>query len=376
MNSDNLSWRRKQQCWKIIIQVVLVIHILTTETVINLGQRNHRNIYAKTETVTFSKTIPRLHIFQLVTLLTTMVFSNIFIQVRVSCVSFFKPPLPMLSAAKWACSWLYRNTESIKVTQKWLKSDSGRPTPKWPKIDSKVTPHRKGEAMKTMKTMNLHRLHRFHFIASSLQNPIFESLLSHLGSLWGGTFEFLLGHFNSFCVSIELGARPLCPWLLQTAWLTVGSAIYTSPEALWAQNPQKVSKRSSQAVQPEVQKKCRKSPQNQNLFREASTLIFEIRSCAARSDLKNRHKISRKCLILRSALAMQDRILTIRVLASLGGLRLNCGLQSAAIRIAIGSQRFQIARFKSQGQKPSESLLRFYYFSLLRYVSNRAVFIH
>ena len=34
-----------------------------------------------------------------------------------------------------------------------------------------------------------------------------------LGSLWGGTlevtFESLLGHFKSFCVSVELGARPL-----------------------------------------------------------------------------------------------------------------------------------------------------------------------
>ena len=60
----------------------------------------------------------------------------------------------------------------IKVTQKWLKSGLGRPTPKWPKIGSKVT----------------------------------------LASLWGGpprvTFESLLGHFNSFCVSVELGARP------------------------------------------------------------------------------------------------------------------------------------------------------------------------
>ena len=47
-----------------------------------------------------------------------------------------------------------------------------------------------------------------------LQTPflvIFESLLSHLGSLWGGalgvTFESLLGHFNPFWVSVDLGAR-------------------------------------------------------------------------------------------------------------------------------------------------------------------------
>ena len=42
---------------------------------------------------------------------------------------------------------------------------------------------------------------------------MFESLLSHLGSLRGGTpkvtFESLLGHFNSFCASVELGGRPL-----------------------------------------------------------------------------------------------------------------------------------------------------------------------
>ena len=42
---------------------------------------------------------------------------------------------------------------------------------------------------------------------------IFESLLSHLGSLLGVglevTFGSLLGHFNSFWASIELGARPL-----------------------------------------------------------------------------------------------------------------------------------------------------------------------
>ena len=44
-------------------------------------------------------------------------------------------------------------------------------------------------------------------------DPIFESFLSHLNSLWGGTpgvpFESLLGRFDSFCVSGELGGRPL-----------------------------------------------------------------------------------------------------------------------------------------------------------------------
>ena len=41
----------------------------------------------------------------------------------------------------------------------------------------------------------------------------FESLLGHLVSLWaatpGVTFESLVGHFNSFCVPVELGGRPL-----------------------------------------------------------------------------------------------------------------------------------------------------------------------
>ena len=42
---------------------------------------------------------------------------------------------------------------------------------------------------------------------------------------------------------------------------------------------------------------------------------------------------------------------------------LSPGSRFAAIRIATGAQRFQIARFASQGQKPFESLLRLYYFS-------------
>ena len=48
--------------------------------------------------------------------------------------------------------WSQRAPNSTETQKelKWLKSDSGRPTPKWPKIDSKVTP-----------------------------DPIFESLLSH-----------------------------------------------------------------------------------------------------------------------------------------------------------------------------------------------------
>ena len=45
-----------------------------------------------------------------------------------------------------------------------------------------------------------------------------------------------------------------------------------------------------------------------NKFREASTLIFKIRSCTVRSDLINKHEISRKCLIfkIRSYSARSD----------------------------------------------------------------------
>ena len=43
-------------------------------------------------------------------------------------------------------------------------------------------------------------------------------------------------------------------------WIAIGAAIYRSPEALWARNRQKVSKRCSRASRPGVSKKCRKSP--------------------------------------------------------------------------------------------------------------------
>ena len=42
----------------------------------------------------------------------------------------------------------------------------------------------------------------------------------------------------------------------------MGTAIYGSPEALWARNPRKVSKRSSRACRPGVSKKRRKTPKN------------------------------------------------------------------------------------------------------------------
>ena len=38
----------------------------------------------------------------------------------------------------------------------------------------------------------------------------------------------------------------------------IGAAIYRSPEAIWARNPQEVSKRCSRASRPGVSKKCRK----------------------------------------------------------------------------------------------------------------------
>ena len=62
----------------------------------------------------------------------------------------------------------------------------------------------------------------------------------------------------------------------------------------------------------------------------------------------------------------QIQVLNRQVLGFGGPTFLNCGSRFASIRIATCSQRFQIARFESQGQKPLESLLRFLYFSLLR----------
>ena len=52
--------------------------------------------------------------------------------------------------------------------------------------------------------------------------------------------------------------------------------------------------------------------------REARDLIFKIRSYSARSDLKNKQKTAENTLFLRSDLTVQDRILKIRSLASLG----------------------------------------------------------
>ena len=54
------------------------------------------------------------------------------------------------------------------------------------------------------------------------------------------------------------------------------------------------------------------------LPREARDLIFKIRSWTVRSDLKNNVFSAVFCLFLRSDLTVQDRILKIRSLASLG----------------------------------------------------------
>ena len=84
---------------------------------------------------------------------------------------------------KSACSLLNRNPERIKVnpkvTPKWLGQTDPKVTHNWLKTDSGS-----------------------HFGA------IFESLLSHFGSLWaGGPGSHFFSHFNSFWVSAELGAR-------------------------------------------------------------------------------------------------------------------------------------------------------------------------
>ena len=77
-----------------------------------------------------------------------------------------------------------KNQSDPKVTQKWLGQTDPKATQNWLKSD-----------------------YGPHFWVN------FGSLLSHLGSLWGGTlgvtFESLLGHFNSFWASVDLGARPL-----------------------------------------------------------------------------------------------------------------------------------------------------------------------
>ena len=56
----------------------------------------------------------------------------------------------------------------------------------------------------------------------------------------------------------ELGRSPKRVFRYKVLRIATQTAIYRNPEALWARNPQKVSKRSSQASRPGVSKKCRK----------------------------------------------------------------------------------------------------------------------
>ena len=70
------------------------------------------------------------------------------------------------------------------MTHKWLKSDPQGPTLEWPQVTQKW-----------------------------LKHGVQICFRAYLRSLWGrstrASFESLLGHFDSFCVSVELGACPL-----------------------------------------------------------------------------------------------------------------------------------------------------------------------
>ena len=80
-------------------------------------------------------------------------------------------------------------------------------------------------------------------------------------------------------------------------------------------------------------------------------LIFKIRSYSARSDLKNKQKTAENTLILRSDLTVQDRILKIGSLASLGkGPNLE---KIQSIYCLYASQRF----FPCGGLMPNEELM-------------------
>ena len=62
--------------------------------------------------------------------------------------------------------------------------------------------------------------------------------------------------------------------------------------------------------------------------REARDLIFKIRSCTVRSDLKIKTKTAENASFLRSDLTVQDRILKIRSLASSGSSEWNFGVST------------------------------------------------
>ena len=63
-------------------------------------------------------------------------------------------------------------------------------------------------------------------------------------SLWGGTLGVILGHFNSFCVSVELGGRPLHkergqksqlkPQWFESLRFQISSGLNLKSQAIWA----------------------------------------------------------------------------------------------------------------------------------------------
>ena len=65
--------------------------------------------------------------------------------------------------------------------------------------------------------------------------------------------------------------------------------------------------------------------------REARDLISKIRSCTVRSDLKNKQKTAENALFIISDLTVQDRILEIRSLASLGDKRATTNVQNGLV---------------------------------------------
>ena len=90
-------------------------------------------------------------------------------------------------------------------------------------------------------------------------------------------------------------------------WVASLPPIYRSLKPLPAENREKVWNSS-----------CSFPAQSLKKSREARDLISKMRSCTLRSDLENKAFSAVFCLFLRSDLAMQDRILEIRSLASLG----------------------------------------------------------
>ena len=81
-------------------------------------------------------------------------------------------------------------------------------------------------------------------------------------------------------------------------------------------------------------------------LREARDLISKIRSCTVRSDHKNKAFSAVFCLFLRSDLTVQDRILEIRSLASLGVLRKFGELEGVLARVLRGG--FSLERNEEQ----------------------------